>query len=94
MLADDIVEDLSNSKQDSGCNQIDERSSLAENSKNQDSFQNEECDKEDQRNKLVQDVERNASVSRAVQAGIPETSPRESSIEADVPSADEQNGTR
>lgn len=94
MLADDIVEDLSNGKQDSSRNQIDERSPLAENSKNQDGFQNEECDQEDQRNKLVEDVERNASVSRTVQAGIPETGPRESSIEADVSSADEQDGSR
>lgn len=93
MYADDVLEDLANSEEEHGCDEVEHGSNLAEDSDNNDSLKDEEDGKEDQRNQLVQRVERVRAVG-CNERVVPVSSPAETSIEGDIASADKQDSRR
>ena len=73
--------------------QLTHGSNLAENSDDDESFQNEEDGQEDQRNELIQCVEGVCAVGGCKRV-VPVSSPAETSVERNVASTDEENSRR
>ncbi|KAI6762831.1 hypothetical protein HG530_008811 [Fusarium avenaceum] len=89
-----VLEDLAESEEERCGGQIYHRTCLAKDSDNKNGLEDKEGDDEDQRDKLIKDVEGDVSVIRTLVAIIPVAGPREASVEGDVTSSNKQDASR
>ena len=94
MFTNNVVEDLTDGKQNGSSEQKDHRAQLAQDSENQDRLEAKESNQENQRCKLIQDVEGDVAIIGVGVALVPESGPTEASIKGNEACANEQYSSR
>lgn len=84
--ADGVVENLAESKEDSRAGEVDHRPRLSQYPQDQYSLKDVECNEEDERHELVENVEGDIAEGSSI-AGVPVSSPRVAGVKSDVAGA-------
>ena len=93
MRANNIIEDLTDCKEECCCNKIDHRLALAENANDEDGFEDEEDEEEDEWDQLVEDVKSDVLI-RWRETAVKASCPTPGCVESDVACTDEQSEGR